>query len=50
MLGQMSASVPRSVQRAVTLADKDAGWLEKGSAEAALNRFALPVTHLVVNS
>jgi hypothetical protein len=33
----------------VTLADDDAGWLEKGSAEAALNRFSLPVTHLVVD-
>jgi hypothetical protein len=32
----------------VTLADEDAGWLEKGSAETALNRFSLPVTHLVV--
>jgi hypothetical protein len=34
----------------VTLPDEDAGWLEEGSAEAALNRFSLPVTHLVVNS
>jgi hypothetical protein len=33
----------------VTLADDDAGWLEKGSAEVALNRFSLPVTHLVVD-
>jgi len=33
----------------VTLADEDAGWLEKGSAEAALNHFSLPVTHLVVD-
>ena len=33
-----------------TLADEDAGWLEKGSAETALARFALPVTHLVVES
>ena len=33
----------------VTLADEDAGWLEKGSAEAALERFSLPVTHLVVD-
>jgi hypothetical protein len=32
----------------VTLADEDAGWLEKGSAETALNRFSLPVTRLVV--
>jgi hypothetical protein len=31
-----------------TLPDEDAGWLEKGSAEAALERFSLPVTHLVV--
>jgi hypothetical protein len=34
----------------VTLADEDAGWLEKGSAATALNRFALPVTHLVVEN
>jgi len=34
----------------VTLPDEDAAWLEKGSAEAALNRFSLPVTHLVVES
>jgi hypothetical protein len=34
----------------VTLPDEDAGWLEKGSGEKALDRFSLPVTHLVVNS
>ena len=34
----------------VTLSDQDAGWLEKGSGEKALDRFALPVTHLVVKS
>jgi hypothetical protein len=34
----------------VTLPDEDASWLEKGSSEKALDRFALPVTHLVVNS
>jgi hypothetical protein len=33
----------------VTLPDEDAGWLEKGSAKTALNRFSLPVTHLVVD-
>ena len=33
----------------VTLPDEDAAWLEKGSAETALNRFSLPVTHLVVD-
>jgi hypothetical protein len=33
----------------VTLADEDAGWLEKGSGEKALARFSLPVTHLVVD-
>ena len=33
----------------VTLADEDAGWLEKGSGGKALNRFSLPVTHLVVD-
>jgi GABA permease len=32
----------------VTLPDEDAGWLEKGSAETALDRFSLPITHLVV--
>jgi hypothetical protein len=32
----------------VTLPDEDAGWLEKGSAETALDRFSLPVTHLTV--
>jgi hypothetical protein len=34
----------------VTLPDDDAGWLEKGSGETALNRFSLPVTHLVVKN
>ena len=34
----------------VTLPDEDAAWLEKGSAETALNRFSLPVTHLVVEN
>jgi hypothetical protein len=34
----------------VTLDDEDAAWLEKGSGEEALNRFSLPVTHLIVNS
>jgi hypothetical protein len=34
----------------VTLPDGDADWLEKGSAETALNRFSLPVTHLVVDN
>jgi len=33
-----------------TFADEDAGWLEKGSAETALARFSLPVTHLVVEN
>jgi hypothetical protein len=33
----------------VTLPDEDAAWLEQGSAEAALDRFSLPVTHLVVD-
>jgi hypothetical protein len=32
----------------VTLPDEDATWLEKGSAETALKRFSLPVTHVVV--
>jgi hypothetical protein len=34
----------------VTLPNEDAAWLEKGSAETALTRFSLPVTHLVVES
>ncbi|HEY8646581.1 MAG TPA: hypothetical protein VIL77_11940 [Gaiellaceae bacterium] len=34
----------------VTLPDEDAAWLEKGSAETALERFSLPVTHLVVEN
>jgi hypothetical protein len=34
----------------VTLSDEDAAWLEKGSAETALNRFSLPFTHLVVKN
>jgi hypothetical protein len=34
----------------VTLPDEDAAWLEKGSAKTALNRFSLPVTHLVVEN
>jgi len=32
----------------VTLRDEDADWLEKGSATTALERFSLPLTHLVV--
>ena len=32
----------------VTHADEDAGWLEEGTAEEALSRFDLPVTHFVV--
>jgi hypothetical protein len=32
----------------VTRPDEDAGWLEEGTAEEALARFDLPVTHLVV--
>src|SRR5512132_2212093 len=34
----------------VTLPDEEASWLEKGSAETALRRFSLPVTHLVVEN
>jgi hypothetical protein len=34
----------------VTLPDEDAAWLEEGSAEAAVKRFSLPVTHLVVEN
>jgi hypothetical protein len=34
----------------VTASDEDAAWLEKGSGEAALDRFSLPVTHLVVEA
>jgi len=34
----------------VTLREEDAAWLEKGSAETALDRFSLPVTHLVVEN
>jgi hypothetical protein len=32
----------------VTHPDEDASWLEEGTAEEALARFDLPVTHLVV--
>jgi nucleotide-binding universal stress UspA family protein len=32
----------------VTRSGGDAGWLEKDSAEAASERFGVPVTHLVV--
>jgi len=34
----------------VSLPDEEAAWLEKGSAEIALNRFPLPVTHLIVKT
>ena len=34
----------------VTLPDEDTSWLEKESWETALNRFSLPVTHLVVEN
>ena len=33
----------------VTRRDEDADWLEKGSAATALERFSLPVAHLVVD-
>ena len=33
----------------VTRKDDDAGWLEEGTADEALARFNLPVTHLVVD-
>ena len=32
----------------MTRPGEDAGWLEKGSAEEASERFGVPVTHLVV--
>lgn len=32
----------------VTRPDEQAAWLEQGTGRAALERFALPVTHLVV--
>jgi hypothetical protein len=32
----------------VTRREKDAGWLEEGAAAEVLERFSLPVTHLVV--
>jgi hypothetical protein len=44
------AEAPSDELIVVTLADEDAGWLEKGSAETALNCFSLPVTHLVVEN
>lgn len=34
----------------VTRAEDDAGWLEQGAAADALQRFSLPVTHLVVEA
>ena len=34
----------------VTRPDDDAGWLEEGAAAEALERFSLPVTHLVVEA
>ena len=34
----------------VTRPDDDAGWLEEGAAAEALERFSLPVTHLVVDA
>jgi hypothetical protein len=34
----------------VTLRDEDSSWLEKGSSANALERFSLPVTHLVVEA
>ena len=33
----------------VTRKEDDAGWLEEGTADEALARFNLPVTHLVVD-
>jgi hypothetical protein len=33
----------------VTRKEDDAGWLEEGTADEALARFDLPVTHLVVD-
>jgi hypothetical protein len=43
-------SFPADELIVVTLPDEDASWLEKGAAETALDRFALPVTHLVVEN
>ena len=34
----------------ITLPDEDADWLEKGSAETALESSSLPITHLVVDN
>lgn len=34
----------------VTHSEEDAGWLEEGTADEALARFELPVTHLVVDA
>ena len=42
-------SFPADELIVVTRPEEDAAWLEKGRAEAALNRFSLPVTHLVVD-
>jgi hypothetical protein len=42
-------SFPADELIVVTLRDDDASWLEKGTAETALDRFSLPVTHLVVD-
>jgi hypothetical protein len=43
-------SFPADELIVVTLPDEDATWLEQGSAETALERFSLPVTHLVVEN
>ena len=42
-------SFPADELIVVTLRDADAGWLEKGTVETALDRFSLPVTHLVID-
>ncbi|MGZ6639393.1 MAG: hypothetical protein ACXVII_41985 [Solirubrobacteraceae bacterium] len=44
------ATFPADELIIVTRRDEDAAWLEKGSAETALARFSLPVTHLVVEN
>jgi hypothetical protein len=43
-------SFPADELIVVTLPEEDAAWLEKGSAETALDRSPLPVTHLVVQN
>ena len=48
-ISEALATFPADELIIVTREGEEAGWLEKDTAEAALERFGLPVTHLPVD-